>query len=156
MPKDHARKNQLAALKATYKLKHSDAIALLDHPDAGEHQLLCEILEGYEDITTYQGAVDLLDVRRSGLSGSGVPDPDDYRDDYDDDPDACDQCLYGSNRHHCCACGASIDYECVCFEAAAMTPAIAGPTTTAALDLVARGLAVFALPPGGRRPQAVG
>ncbi|MFC1407492.1 MULTISPECIES: hypothetical protein [Streptacidiphilus] len=57
MPKGLARKNQLSAIKTAYGLTHTDATALLDHPNAAERGPLCEILQGYEDVTTYKGAV---------------------------------------------------------------------------------------------------
>jgi len=60
MPKNHARKNALAALKDELSIKHADAIALLDHPDADERETLVEYLETYIDINTYREAVDYL------------------------------------------------------------------------------------------------
>ncbi|GHH25994.1 hypothetical protein [Streptomyces rubradiris] len=60
MPKNHARKKALAELKAELGIKHADAIALLDHPDADERETLYEYLETYVDINTYKEAVDYL------------------------------------------------------------------------------------------------
>ncbi|MFD7867818.1 hypothetical protein [Streptomyces sp. NPDC059783] len=60
MPKDHARKKALAAIKDSYGVKHADAIALLDHPDAGERETLERYLAEYIDINTYGEAVDYL------------------------------------------------------------------------------------------------
>ncbi|MFF1284391.1 hypothetical protein ACFVY4_27065 [Streptomyces sp. NPDC058299] len=60
MPKNHARKKALADLKAELGIKHADAIALLDHPDADERETLVEYLEMYDDINTYREAVDYL------------------------------------------------------------------------------------------------
>ncbi|BBG20736.1 hypothetical protein RVR_P1122 (plasmid) [Actinacidiphila reveromycinica] len=60
MPKNHARKKALADLKDELGIKHADAIALLDHPDADERDTLVEYLETYIDITTYRDAVDYL------------------------------------------------------------------------------------------------
>jgi hypothetical protein len=60
MPKNHARKKALANLKAELGIKHTCAIALLDHPDRDEQDTLVEYLETYFDINTYQEAVDYL------------------------------------------------------------------------------------------------
>ncbi|MFJ7990358.1 hypothetical protein [Streptomyces sp. NPDC096351] len=60
MPKNHARQNDLADLKAQLGIKHTCAIALLEHPDPDEAQLLIECLESQASITTYRGAVDYL------------------------------------------------------------------------------------------------
>ncbi|MFB7592338.1 hypothetical protein [Streptomyces sp. NPDC056169] len=60
MPKNHARKKELADLKAELGIKHTCAIALLDHPDPDETQMLVEYLETYSDISTYKEAVDFL------------------------------------------------------------------------------------------------
>ncbi|MFD6401188.1 bifunctional DNA primase/polymerase [Nocardia sp. NPDC060249] len=57
MPIDHARKNELAALKTRLEIKHHDAIALLDHPDPDERETLCYYLETFEWITTYDEAL---------------------------------------------------------------------------------------------------
>jgi hypothetical protein len=38
MPKDHARKNDLRAIKSEYGITHTEAIAILDNP---ANQLLC-------------------------------------------------------------------------------------------------------------------
>jgi hypothetical protein len=65
MPKNHARKNQLAALKDQLGVKHADAIALLDHPDPDDRVLLCEYLDTYADITTYKDAVAFLEQERN-------------------------------------------------------------------------------------------
>ncbi|MFB7359701.1 hypothetical protein [Streptomyces gardneri] len=60
MPKNHARKKALADLKVELGIKHSCAIALLDHPDADEQGTLERYLAEYVDITTYKEAVDFL------------------------------------------------------------------------------------------------
>ncbi|MGW7505941.1 hypothetical protein ACWGIR_31075 [Streptomyces albidoflavus] len=60
MPQNHARKKALAALKDELSIKHTCAIALLDHPDADEREALHEFLATYTDITTYREAVDHL------------------------------------------------------------------------------------------------
>ncbi|MFI2620487.1 hypothetical protein [Streptomyces sp. NPDC018584] len=60
MPKNHARKKALAALKGELGIKHACAIALLDHPDADERNLLERYLEEYADINTYGEAVEHL------------------------------------------------------------------------------------------------
>lgn len=60
MPKNHARKNKLAALKTDLGIKHTCAIGLLDHPDEAERETLAEYLETYVDINTYKDAVDYL------------------------------------------------------------------------------------------------
>jgi hypothetical protein len=65
MPKNHARKNQLAVLKTELGIKHADAIALLDHPDAGERYALCEYLATYAGIDTYKDAVAYLEQERN-------------------------------------------------------------------------------------------
>ncbi|UNZ22292.1 hypothetical protein [Streptomyces sp. 891-h] len=57
MPKMHARKNDLAAIKANYGVKHADALAILDSEDREE---LCQLLAEYADITTYAEARDYL------------------------------------------------------------------------------------------------
>jgi hypothetical protein len=59
MPKNHARKNDLSHLKTSYGVKHTDAIALLEH-DVDERERLCQYLAEYIDITTYKDAVDYL------------------------------------------------------------------------------------------------
>ncbi|MEU2086841.1 hypothetical protein ABZ569_33850 [Streptomyces albus] len=60
MPKQHARKKALAALKDELGIKHACAIALLDHPDADERETLERYLAEYADINTYREAVDYL------------------------------------------------------------------------------------------------
>lgn len=65
MPKNHARKKALASLKDELGIKHTDAIALLDHPDADERDTLVEYLETYVDISTYREAVDYLEQERN-------------------------------------------------------------------------------------------
>ncbi|MEU9849216.1 hypothetical protein [Streptomyces sp. NPDC047985] len=60
MPKDHARKKALAALKDELGVKHADAIALLDHPDADERETLERYLAEYIDINTYGEALAYL------------------------------------------------------------------------------------------------
>lgn len=65
MPQMHARKNDLAHLKESLGIKHADAVALLDHPDADERARLCEYLEEYVDINTYREAVDYLKQEQS-------------------------------------------------------------------------------------------
>lgn len=105
MPINHTRKTRLAALKTAYGVKHADAIALLDHPDAGERELLCELIVTYRDVTTYKDALDCLALHRSDPRWP-VP--------ADDDADLCPRCRFGDGRRHCCECGAGIDYDCVC------------------------------------------
>ncbi|MFJ6486607.1 hypothetical protein ACIQK6_41835 [Streptomyces sp. NPDC091682] len=60
MPKNHARKKALAALKDELGIKHACAIELLDHPDADEQDTLERYLAEYVDINTYAEAVDYL------------------------------------------------------------------------------------------------
>ncbi|MFB8023939.1 hypothetical protein ACFC36_35800 [Streptomyces rubiginosohelvolus] len=60
MPKNHARKNQLAAIKDSYGVKHTDAIALLDHPDDDERHTMMGYLAEYLDISTYADALAFL------------------------------------------------------------------------------------------------
>ena len=60
MPKNHARKKALADLKGELGIKHTCAIALLDHPDADERDTLEQYLAEYIDIDTYGEAVDYL------------------------------------------------------------------------------------------------
>lgn len=60
MPKNHARKNQLAAIKDSYGVKHADAIALLDHPDDDERHTMMGYLAEYLDISTYADALAFL------------------------------------------------------------------------------------------------
>ncbi|MFC5664981.1 hypothetical protein ACFP3U_18580 [Kitasatospora misakiensis] len=111
MPKNHARKRALAAIKAAYKLTHADAIALLDHPDTAERALLYDILERYEDVTTYRAAVEALEQRRLARDSA-------VTDEHDDDPVAfefgCEGCGYLIEGFHCCDCGADHAYACVC------------------------------------------
>ncbi|MEU8526458.1 hypothetical protein AB0C77_12800 [Streptomyces sp. NPDC048629] len=59
MPKNHARKKALADLKDELGIKHTCAIALLDHPDPDERDTLERYLAEY-DIGTYREAVDYL------------------------------------------------------------------------------------------------
>ncbi|MGW2599504.1 hypothetical protein [Streptomyces klenkii] len=65
MPKNHARKKALAALKDELNIKHADAIALLDHPDSDERETLTEYLAEYIDINTYKEAVAYLEQERN-------------------------------------------------------------------------------------------
>ncbi|MGW4788595.1 hypothetical protein [Streptomyces sp. NPDC004230] len=60
MPKNHARKKALVDLKDELGIKHADAIALLDHPNADERDTLVEYLETYVDINTYREAIACL------------------------------------------------------------------------------------------------
>jgi hypothetical protein len=60
VPKNHARKAALADLKAELGIKHTDAIAVLDHPDEGERETIAQYLVEYSDINTYGEAVDYL------------------------------------------------------------------------------------------------
>ncbi|MDK0525095.1 hypothetical protein [Streptomyces sp. ML-6] len=60
MPKDHARKKALTAIKDELGVKHADAIALLDHPDADERETLERYLAEYIDINTYGEALAYL------------------------------------------------------------------------------------------------
>ncbi|WP_405015776.1 hypothetical protein OHV05_00735 [Kitasatospora sp. NBC_00070] len=111
MPKDHARKSALAAIKSTYKLTHTDAIALLDHPDKGERILLRDIFEGNEDITTYKAAVDLLAQRRSAADSADTDEHDEHLADFDF---GCEACGYVVEGFHCCDCDADHEYACAC------------------------------------------
>ncbi|MFE0107080.1 hypothetical protein [Streptomyces sp. NPDC059009] len=65
MPKNHARKKALASLKDELGIKHSCAIALLDHPDPDERATLVEYLDTYVDINTYREAVDYMEQERN-------------------------------------------------------------------------------------------
>lgn len=62
MPKDHARKKSLSAIKDLYGVRHTDAIALLESEDCEE---LCGLLATYSDVRTYQEAVTALQDRRN-------------------------------------------------------------------------------------------
>ncbi|MCZ4124967.1 hypothetical protein [Streptomyces sp. H39-S7] len=106
MPKDHARKTQLASLKTTYGVKHVDAIALLDHPDAQERTLLCQLIASHRDVTTYRDALARHEQYRAAAAV--------FYEDWDD-LDGCD-CGYATEegRFHCCDCGAGHEYACVC------------------------------------------
>ncbi|MFC8981028.1 hypothetical protein ACFU3J_08335 [Streptomyces sp. NPDC057411] len=64
MPKNHARKKALADIKDELGIKHTCAIALLDHPDADERAILERYLAEYIDINTYREAVDYLEQER--------------------------------------------------------------------------------------------
>jgi hypothetical protein len=65
MPKNHARKNQLAALKDELGVKHTDAIALLDHPEPEDRATLAGLIYTYEGIDTYKDAVAYLEQERN-------------------------------------------------------------------------------------------
>ncbi|MGW4784960.1 hypothetical protein [Streptomyces sp. NPDC004230] len=65
MPKDHARKSALASIKDELGVKHTDAIALLDHPDADERDTLGEYLQTYDGINTYSEAVNYLRLQQN-------------------------------------------------------------------------------------------
>ncbi|MFF6903539.1 hypothetical protein [Streptomyces hydrogenans] len=65
MPKNHARKKALADLKDELGIKHTCAIALLDHPDADERDTLEQYLAEYADINTYTEAVAYLRQEQS-------------------------------------------------------------------------------------------
>lgn len=65
MPKDHARKKALADLKDELGIKHTCAIALLEHSNADERDTLVEYLQTYVDINTYREAVDYLEQERN-------------------------------------------------------------------------------------------
>lgn len=97
MPKNHARKKALASLKAELGIKHADAIALLDHPDADEQDTLERYLAEYADINTYREAVDFLKA-------------------WKDDPAnhvLCERCGW-LNKHVCPECekGCGCEREC--------------------------------------------
>jgi hypothetical protein len=62
MPKNHARKNLLAEIKQFYRVKHHEAIALLDHPDNDERNLMLHFISEYDDVDTYQQARALLEI----------------------------------------------------------------------------------------------
>ncbi|MFR9675763.1 hypothetical protein [Streptomyces sp. TR02-1] len=65
MPKQHARKKQLAAIKAECGVKHHEAAKILDELDAEEMNEVCEALREYEDITTLDEALAFVrDPRR--------------------------------------------------------------------------------------------
>ncbi|MGW8357693.1 hypothetical protein [Streptomyces wedmorensis] len=91
MPKNHARKKALADLKAELGIKHSCAIALMDHDDSDEAQLLVEYLETYSDINTYREAVDCLTAQKSDVRNQIM----------------CDKCdwTYGMICPECPGCG---------------------------------------------------
>ncbi|MDX3232856.1 hypothetical protein [Streptomyces sp. ME19-01-6] len=65
MPKNHARKKALASFKNHLGVKHADAVALLDHPNPDEREMLVEYLETYVDINTYREAVDYLTQQKN-------------------------------------------------------------------------------------------
>jgi hypothetical protein len=137
MPKNHARKKQLAELKDELGIKHACAIALLDHGDPDETQQLIEYLETYVDINTYKEAVDYLrqeqnDPRNKVMCGTcgwtyGMVCPEcpgcgcyggqcsgwrhhEYDEPDYDDPD------YGVYCRECGAGSSSPYDECTCFE----------------------------------------
>jgi hypothetical protein len=67
MPKMHARKRRIVELKEQLGVKHADAIALLDHPDADERDTLAEYIQTYVGIDTYKDAVAYLEQERNDL-----------------------------------------------------------------------------------------
>ena len=113
MPKNHARKIALTGLKTRYGVTHTDAIALLDNHEAQERELLCGVIATYTGVTTYKAALATLEQLRSHPlweAGEDLEVPD------------CYLCAYGDNPNHCCECGASIDYECVCWDRPGLGP----------------------------------
>ncbi len=97
MPKDHARKNDLAHLKESLGIKHTDAIALLEHPDADERATLHEYLATYVDINTYREAVDYLKAWKDDPANQVL----------------CEHCGW-LNKHVCPECekGCGCEREC--------------------------------------------
>lgn len=65
MPKNHARKNQLTAIKDELGVKHADAIALLDHPVPDDRDILAGLIYTYDGIDTYKAAVTFLEQERN-------------------------------------------------------------------------------------------
>ncbi len=136
MPKNHARKKALADLKDEFGIKHTCAVALLDHPDADERETLAAYLEMYVDVNTYREAVDYLRQEQNDPANQvmcrtcgwtyGMVCPEctkgcgcEYNctgwrhqemraatGDHDDDPNACPECGAGGGDPY---------GECVCY-----------------------------------------
>ncbi|MGW7425870.1 hypothetical protein ACWGJB_38565 [Streptomyces sp. NPDC054813] len=104
MPKNHARKKELAAIKGTFGVRHHDAVAILDDPRRDE---LCQVFTEYADVTTYAAAVEALDLPVF-MYELGIDEPDEPRE-Y-----SCEECGFFGTGFHCCECGATHEYHCVC------------------------------------------
>jgi hypothetical protein len=139
MPKNHARKKALADLKDELGIKHTCAIALLDHPDGDERETLERYLEEYVDINTYREAVDYLRQEQNNPRNqllcekcgwtNGMVCPEcpgcgcyndqcsgwrhhEYADDDpDDDPNACPECGAGGGNDPYGECACYEDYD---------------------------------------------
>ncbi|MGW2401726.1 hypothetical protein ACWCYY_34755 [Kitasatospora sp. NPDC001664] len=112
MPINHARKNELAALKTTYGVKHADAVALLNHPNEYERTVLGNLLANTPGVNTFKDAVAHL-AEQDRATTAALQDA--WEEDWDDG-DFCD-CGYPvgyGQRYHCCECGAGHEYSCVC------------------------------------------
>ncbi|TDT93304.1 hypothetical protein EDD99_8113 [Streptomyces sp. 846.5] len=96
MPKNHARKQALADLKTELSIKHSCAIALLDHPDPDDRDTLEQYLAEYIDINTYREALDYLRQQQNDPRNQVM----------------CDRCGWtgGMACPECSGCGC--DYSC--------------------------------------------
>lgn len=137
MPKNHARKTALAAIKDEHGVPHHEAIAILDDPRS---EAILAVMEEFDDITTRVDAVAILDdpmrqtfCEKCGWTNGMVcpecpgcgcyngqcsgwrhaefeePDPDRWYE--------CDCGYGGESDRHCCECGmdgAAYDYHCVC------------------------------------------
>ncbi|MGW2891817.1 hypothetical protein ACWDDN_42240 [Streptomyces griseoruber] len=110
MPKNHARKQDLAALKQTFGVRHHDAVALADDPRRDE---LCQVLAAYPNVTTYAAAVEVLDLPddepdapcHCELCTAELDEPREY---------SCERCGFFGTGFHCCECGADHEYHCDC------------------------------------------
>jgi rubrerythrin len=106
MPKNHARKKELADLKNTFGVRHHDAIAIFDDPRRDE---LRQVLIDYSDIRTYAAAVEVLELPHPHyMYELGVDEPDEPKE-Y-----ICDHCGFFGAGFHCCECGADHEYRCAC------------------------------------------
>lgn len=133
MPTGHARKEDLAAIKAQLGVKHHMAVAILEHP---ESERIRALMEAYEDVRTMKDAVAIIEDPRNQLlcekcgwtNGMVCPECDKgcgceygctgwrhheyaHEDDDYDDPD------HGVYCRECGAGGSGNPYEeCTCWE----------------------------------------
>ncbi|WP_152990046.1 hypothetical protein [Frankia sp. ACN1ag] len=107
MPKNHARKNALAAIKDTYSVDHTTAIAILDDP---ANQLLCEDCGWTVGMVCPECPKGCgCETRCTGWRHDEYRESDGEPDEYE-----CD-CGYHGAEDHCCECGAApAEYHCAC------------------------------------------
>lgn len=139
MPKNHARKNALAAIKADHGVPHHEAIAILDDPRS---ESILELMDTYEDVNSRAEAVAVLEDPRNEVMcekcgwTNGMVCPEcpgcgcyngqcsgwrhhEYMDQDEREAAAYHECDCGFAGHedHCCECGMvgnEMVYHCVC------------------------------------------